>query len=370
MCGLSPANPNLTVDIPLFYSLFEGLIEVENIKIFNTGKFIQAFVEVRNEEDGREAIKSLHKKKLNIGRLKVYFSNKKNITFSTSLEDALKVDGQSESSQDRKNVPRWQKLNLNDMDRQVSRKEGQKKNQSFQMKEPVSKPKSIAKYLTYHDLSKKAKFISKSTKDSDSCPGEGDLGIQFPKYYFLKVEHVNALKVNCDILYNLFSQFGDISELAIDTDRNYAALRLTSKEAQSNMQNNLNGVIFFGLPIFIIKVNDSKLFALTNEPNVQHKLIKQYNSSSAKKQPYSSSTVTKCLIASNLSPETSPSHLHSLFTTFHDPVKIVKIKDKMNRIMFLVEFSNEKKAIETISVMNNRSINRFNMKLAFTSKSL
>ena len=86
--------------------------------------------------------------------------------------------------------------------------------------------------------------------------------IQFSKYYFLKVEHVNSLKVNCEILYNLFSQFGDISELALDTDRNYAVLKLTSKEAQNNMQKNLNGIIFFGLPIFIIKVNDSKLFTL------------------------------------------------------------------------------------------------------------
>ena len=367
MCGLSPASPNLTVDIPLFHSLFQGLIEVKNIKIFNTGKFIQAFVEVNTEEEGRKAIRSLHKKKLNIGRLKVYFSNKKNITFSKSLEEALKDSRSTEGESIQKNEFEWRNNGKEKQGRKEYKKTPVTHAKSLNIAEPVSKSVSIKKYLTYHDLGKLNRFKNKTNNNkSPSRQETHPRGNRFT----IRAEPINSSKVDCDMLCNLFSQFGPVRRVAIDTINNFAIIELGSEEAWESVQEGLGGIIFFGLPLFIKKIGKAELLDKGHQKHVHSKVIESFGQLVGDRALLGEKKVTRWLLASNLSPETSPVHLRELLAVFHDPVKIVKIRDSLNKILFVLEFSSEKQAIETISVMQGRVVNRSSIRLAFTSEHL
>ena len=86
---LSPSVPNMSINELSFYSMVNPIGKVTNLKIFGRDDQLKAFVEVENQKIAKMVLEKLHGKLLNIGKVKVFTSDKDKIVYKRTLNEVL-----------------------------------------------------------------------------------------------------------------------------------------------------------------------------------------------------------------------------------------------------------------------------------------
>ena len=86
---LSPSVASHLITEASFFGIVNPLTPVSNVKMVSTEGQLKAFVQVKDEEAASSVIDALHGRTLQLGKLKVYVSNKKFINYEKRLSDIL-----------------------------------------------------------------------------------------------------------------------------------------------------------------------------------------------------------------------------------------------------------------------------------------
>ena len=379
VCSISSSKANLEINVNLFYSLFKDIVEVKNIRIFNKEKFNQAFIQVKSKEAGELAINRLHKKRLNIGRIKVYFSHKKNITFETNLEEALNqrknncniINQSVKINKDTKDFFKDDQSSFgNEIDRTLIRRIGGPKKKK-EMPAFKAKTKNLKRaYMTYKDLNKKIdQPIIKMLAEEKELVIDSTSDSRREEFSFLEVKPINIQKVNCMLLINIFGCFGNILEVAIDTRKNIAILRFDNEAHVINNETALDGIQLFGKTIRTRKLSETKIFdkeSFIFNQNLQYRENKEKYFRFKKGLLVKAGVLSKTVTVSNLATEINAVRLYELLCLVHEPVKIIKVGRKNGVAKgYVVEFESIDQAVEVIGVLHNKRIEGKLIKLSF-----
>lgn len=92
---LGPSRAQSKINQAILYLIMRPVVRILNIKIITLENQIKAFNQVENQTSADLAISKLNNKLLNMGKVRVFVSNKTNITYAQSLEQILAESGNS-----------------------------------------------------------------------------------------------------------------------------------------------------------------------------------------------------------------------------------------------------------------------------------
>lgn len=86
---LSPSVSSDQITELNFYHIINPIIPVINLKLISKEGQMKAFVQVENESAANTVLNKLHCKLLNVGKVKVFISNKRYINYDKLLQEIL-----------------------------------------------------------------------------------------------------------------------------------------------------------------------------------------------------------------------------------------------------------------------------------------
>lgn len=254
LCCLNPTCPAETIDEFTFYRMVNPVTQVINIKIFDRASQVKAFVQVSDEGAADIVIKELHGKQMNIGRIKVYTSHKKFISFDKPLPMILAMANRSSMEYDHGEQSSRKKPSL------IGNPYLSNSGSSFKNTVPSysswKKSNTQNKIVNYLDKTLYSKTIEINYEKSQSIyvtkkhmyhtnPVLDDEDDDVPKSKlvakqstmveqtkFVKMSNLNAKAVNVQMLLNLFGCFGNVYRLVL-TDNLEHAIAEYETEAQA-----------------------------------------------------------------------------------------------------------------------------------------
>lgn len=90
---LSPSVPHETITELDFYEIVAPVTPVHNVRLIEREGQMKAFVQVSSQKAANLAIDSLHCQLLNLGKTKLFISNKAAINYNMSIDQVLKLRG-------------------------------------------------------------------------------------------------------------------------------------------------------------------------------------------------------------------------------------------------------------------------------------
>lgn len=381
VCSINPASPKIQIDECLFLNLFDKIVPVNNIRIFGRDRIVQAFIEVFNEKDGQKAIQALHKKKLNIGKTKVYFSHKTDITFDRSLNESLRGKKQNKKALNVESRFKGSSSNKSDSDegsKTVVRQLSSWQNKEKQSEKKSSKQKMKMGFQTYKDFSNGKEQSVQSSFDSIDMSDSGfkSFGVigKPVETNILQISPIDTNYISCITLLNIFSNFGNVSEVAINIESRTAFLRFEYEQQIETCISYLNGVRLFGTKLTMAKSFKNKIF---NSQLLNDKELFKYKKNKPKFFRFKEdqeNTVNKpsnTILVSNLVPQMNAAVLCNLLSKIHEPSKLIKFfKKGSKKVNYLVEFETVPQAIDVLALLHNKKINNQFIQLEFSQKRL
>ena len=254
LCCINPTGSLDEIDEFTFYQMIHPITPVINVKIFDRGSQVKAFVQVEDEEVAEKVINDLHGKQMNIGKIKVFVSHKKFIAFDKPLPQILAQANRSSMEHVNIDQPTVHKPTLTGNPYLSNSVTGFKnKTQSYSSWKMYQKPVQAVNY------SDKVLYSKQSQLDYDTTPSiyvtkklvhntQPVLQIQHtdpadPLYgssedhepvqiRHVKVSNLNLKIVTKKMLFNLFGCFGNVPRLLIQSDLGHAIIEYQT-EAQA-----------------------------------------------------------------------------------------------------------------------------------------
>ena len=380
-CSINPASPKIQIDEALFLNLFDQVVPVNNIRIFGRDRVVQAFIEVLSEKDGQKAIQALHKKKLNIGKTKVYFSHKTNITFDRSLNESLRSKRQHVKAlnmESRFKESSSNKSNSDEGNKTVVRQLSSWKNKEKQNEKKSKNQKNNIGYQTYKDYTNGKKQSLQSSFDSIDMSDSGfkSFGVigKPIETNILQISPIDTNYVSCITLLNIFSNFGNVSEVAINIESRTAFLKFEYQQQVETCISYLNGVRLFGTKLTMSKSFKNKIF---NSQLLNDKELFKYKKNKPKffrfkeGQANMMNKPSNTILVSNLVPQMNAVVLCNLLSKIHEPRKLIKFSKKGSRKEnYLIEFETVPEAIDVLALLHNKKINNQFLQIEFSQKRL
>lgn len=381
VCSINPASPKIQIDEALFLNLFDQVVPVNNIRIFGRDRVVQAFIEVLSEKDGQKAIQALHKKKLNIGKTKVYFSHKTNITFDRSLNESLRSKRQHVKAlnmESRFKESSSNKSNSDEGNKTVVRQLSSWKNKEKQNEKKSKNQKNNIGYQTYKDYTNGKKQSLQSSFDSIDMSDSGfkSFGVigKPIETNILQISPIDTNYVSCITLLNIFSNFGNVSEVAINIESRTAFLKFEYQQQVETCISYLNGVRLFGTKLTMSKSFKNKIF---NSQLLNDKELFKYKKNKPKffrfkeGQANMMNKPSNTILVSNLVPQMNAVVLCNLLSKIHEPRKLIKFSKKGSRKEnYLIEFETVPEAIDVLALLHNKKINNQFLQIEFSQKRL
>ena len=396
LCHLELNNNQQQIDEFLIYQIFKKHILVKNVKVFAIDTIVMAYILVEDKNSLEVAIKEIHDTELNIGRILVFVSHKKNITFERSLKDIIqRYYEQGDSSTYLKGISDGQSRNLDflvskrkvysqykDYICESSEEEEKAKNNKTRSRTP-DKLVSIWKNNKIKDQSsdqsinlKKIDEMSKENMNKKNFFNkEGNafkelLSKEQAKTNLLKVDGINIKRVNFIAILNFFGCFGNISKLLTNFKDNYSIIEFETVDQTIKAQRITNKQLFFGTPLqteFYLNKGVFKDSQKNPKPYIRTRVNRAKFYRYKQKLKIKVNKPTKLLHLTNLPSKTTPLFLYNIIAKIAEPINLYKLKKKgVCSDMFLVEFETVEKSIEVLSILHNKKVEDKLIKVSFS----
>lgn len=379
LCCINPTGPIEEIDEFTFYQMINPIVPVENIKIFDKNSQVKAFVQVENEELADLVIKDLHGIQMNIGKIKVFISHKKFITFDKSLPEILAQSNRSAMDHLNINEFKSQKPGLS-CNPYVSNSVTGFKNkiQSYSSWKLYSKPCVTQKYsdkvlyskqlhLNYDNspsiyLKKKLAFdhnsitnVKNDHKVSESLFAKNSKSVN--SKHLIKVVNIDTKNVTCQMIFNFFGCFGNILRLGIDEALGFAIIEYENDKTVQLIIKHTDCIKFCGRMLNVVLYNDSdKWHERLTHNNTKFILHAndvanyRFTNTEDKKVVFPS----RILHISNLPKSFTTTSLNNLISKIHHPLNIITEKSKIaDSASFLVEFNFLFESIKVLAILHN-----------------
>lgn len=365
LCCINPLGQPESIDEFVFYQMINPIAPVINIKIFDKKSQVKAFVQVETQELVDKVIKELTGKQLNIGKVKVFLSNKKFIAFDKSVAQIVTEANRRSANGD--NIDQSYKTNkcLNNSPYVNNFSTDLRNNfQNYSSWKTKSQVPLIEFYSDKLDNKKRLTSIEndlpffsinkkKESYYEDNLALKNDqqneLNINIQKMTLnsclrhLKISNFDMKYVGCQMLFNLFGCFGNIPTLIIHKNLNYAIIEYeTEKQAQLVIKY-MDCIKFCGRILNVSLYNDSELFDETSKKNRKEFQLYKNKPEDYRFNSESISTVTppsRILRISCSSVSCSITSLKKLIESIHRPINIIQEQDNSsNHASYLAQFN-------------------------------
>lgn len=377
LCCINPTGPMDDIDEFTFYQMVNPLVPVLNIKIFDKSSQVKAFVQIENEELAEVIIKDLHGKQMNIGKIKVFVSHKKFVAFDKSLPEILAQATRSSldyvpPAQYSTNKPA---LNFNPyFSNSVTNLKN--KTQSYSSwKMNIRTPPPIAPIISDkvlcgkqttldYDLSPsiyvKKKMAQFFESDTDLLRQKKEEVVQ-PKLEennaCIKIANIDMKHVSCQMLFNLFGCFGNVTQLSIQESVKSAILEYDSEKSVNIAIKYTDCIKFCGKTLSVAPYNGPNMF---NEPKAKNGIKPTVYTNHESKFRFTGESGTQVVPPSrtlrfaNLPRSATLADVKALVSKIHVPlsVNVEKTKDKQYG-SFLIEFNFLYEGFKVLSMLHD-----------------
>jgi len=207
----------------------------------------------------------------------------------------------------------------------------------------------------------------------------GFLNTQFNSV--LLISNLNEEKVNCNILFNLLSNYGNVIRIKILHNKpDHSLVQMGDYFQASTAMHYLKGLVLFDKQMDINFSKHSYITSTTNDPedptcadfsNSPLNRFKKFSASSEKAQQIYKhmSGPGPLLHVSNLSPATTQQSLTELFGPY-GPIIGLKLFEFNNKKQALVHCANVQGATEALVVLHNTIVDGRGLKVSFSKNKL
>ena len=190
----------------------------------------------------------------------------------------------------------------------------------------------------------------------------------------LQISPIDTNYVSCITLLNIFSNFGNVSEVAINIESRTAFLKFEYQQQVETCISYLNGVRLFGTKLTMSKSFKNKIF---NSQLLNDKELFKYKKNKPKffrfkeGQANMMNKPSNTILVSNLVPQMNAVVLCNLLSKIHEPRKLIKFSKKGSRKEnYLIEFETVPEAIDVLALLHNKKINNQFLQIEFSQKRL
>lgn len=394
LCCINPTGSMDDIDEFTFYQMVNPIVPVINIKIFDKTSQVKAFVQIESEELAELAIKDLHGKQMNIGKIKVFVSHKKFVAFDKSLPEILAQANRSSLEhvdvQDfvtKKPAPDANPYLNNSL---AGFKNKIQSYSSWKMHvKPINVPNFSDKVLYSkqsqldYDVSpsiyvkkKLAQFVeSEATfvKNKQDTEKIAERNIKSAKQSsFIKVANIDMKNVSCQMLFNLFGCFGNVLRLLIHESLGFAVLEYQNSKTATIAIKYTDCIKLCGKTLNVSLYSGPDLFdeANLNKSSKTTVYINQpENFRFANNSDDQITPPSRILKFANLPSSVSLANMRALVSKIHQPVNITVEKDKDPKfVSFLVEFKFLYEGFKTLTTLHNTSHDENNLSVSFSQR--
>lgn len=356
---LSPSVAPETITEQSFFSIVNVIAPVQNIKIIARDGQMKAFVEVPNTVAAQCVIDKLHCKLLNVGKVKVFVSNKNHINYTQTLQQLLCVASEVSDGSFSGLRPSITNAPVFAGKYGTTNKKSEQKN-SQKFNTPVhskSQLKKIESKETYDVGSSNVSPLIDSgakgmVRDTRCISHVLNLGSEHNSNWAIKVTHIDPECLVAKKVTKIFRRFGKVRNMEFDAQDSswtieYAIEKEARKAALAAHNNKLFGYKLTIVPEFLLFTLDeliSNSFGESSDECMRN---------SKDKLPYNSDASTHTLRIDSSMRRISLAELCTYVAGIHVPVKIAEAFDFINnRNFFFVDFVSYDEAHNVFNAIN------------------
>lgn len=263
---LSPSVPHETIDELSFFDIVSPIVQVLNVRLIAREGQMKAFVQVPDQVSADLVIEKLHCQLLNLGKTKVFISNKSAINYTRNLDEILLMRT-GEKSSSNKTLERSR-----GMDFQCHSNESQDRPDKYQVRNKQNDHISQERTKEAADSAYKKPFIGKDLnqvfinkdrgtdcQNTKSSSEEKSIAVMKNMYKIstdslqcsVKITHSNLLELDSKKVSKIFRRYGRISNLFFNYDETYWTIIYSSpkdvqKVYKASTKNKLFGYELYG----------------------------------------------------------------------------------------------------------------------------
>lgn len=382
LCCLNPIEEVNKITELTFYTLINHVVPVKNIKLICNYGQAKAFVQVENQLAADFVIREINGKSYGQGTIKIFLSNKRYVAFDQPLEKVLEDAHCKEYKLEITNINVVSSSNRGDMcdnsspnineesydsecnedlhifaQEDFSQKIDPKRDISLKLN---NKPRAQLE-SNYLKINYQGKFSADSWATKSSL---NTLKLQTPteknKLRIIQIDNVNLDKVSCQMILNVFSNFGNILKLWSIQALHKVFLEYESHKNARRAARATNNMKIFDLEMRLSLSNEwvTKLF-IKHQSSEEIKFVKGtfkfYRYKDMAKKPIKN--LSTKLHFTNVSSSITPESLCLMISEIHKPVRIVQGLFKYaSKESFIIEFSSLTESVEVLSLFHNRKL--------------
>lgn len=380
LCCVNPAGSPEDIDEFTLFQMIDPIAPVVNIKVFNRDSQVKAFAQVESEASAERVVEELHGKQMNIGKIKVFISHKKFISFDKSISQILAranrcSNGQISIDKSIDNAPEsppnpYLSNSLNGLKSKIQSYSSWKKqpkanpyqhfsdkivysreiNTGFDSDEPTlhMKKKLAPCYESNMNFTKNKKNELTKTLKSLSLQTNNNC---------LKVSNFDIKYVSCQMLFNLFGCFGNVSKLLIHENLGHAVLEYEDEKQVQQAIKYFDCIRFFGRVLSVSGYTGPRVFDESSVSNPLNSTVYTNKTSNHRFAPKTISKVilpSRQLIISGFSSSITVDYVKQFVSKIHAPIKIdIQEGSEDSGLAFLVEFSFLYESFKVLSILHN-----------------
>lgn len=384
LCCINPVHPTEQITEFTFCQMLSPFTKVMNVKIFERGSQIKAFVQVQNKEQADLVIKEVDGKHMNIGKAKVFMSHKKYISFDKSIAQ-IKAEAKTGKTAESRIFPKepveqtnpyaanfFNSFQSNPGNMYIK----SKVNQSKVTKSP---PQSsvISREISDSDQSGKRTLTKRKTSSGDMESYSFDQ--DFVKEnrspdenkHCVRISNVDFEKVCPKKLLNLFGCFGNVSKLLVQKEQGFTVVLFENKRQVNAAIMYADCIRFFGRILSVESYEGFNFFELAYQSEDNFELYINNPAEYRYQLDYEPQIVqpSKYLMLKGLPPDTETSAIEEFLGTIYRPMNIWQEKGLKNNIFtYIAVFKTINEAVMVLSALHNSDFEGYNVTLSFLRK--
>lgn len=376
---LSPSVQPESVTELSFYTIVNPIAPVRNIKMIAREGQMKAFVEVTSIAGAELIIEKLHCKLLNIGKIKVFVSNKNHINYDQPLhklighESAVSLDGCLRSRDySHGEIPGF-KSGLITSHKKFAQNHRRESDVSAEQKDHLKKIESKETYdVSYTEgvepLDIDARVMLRDTRRVADLKGiqigNSRLNSADKSKGVIRVTHNEIESLAGKKISKIFRRFGKIKNLSFNHDGAFWIVEYfvdkEARKAEAAMHNNkLFGYRSVDSPVNTLHKLEDLISQSFEQPSFQD--VNNLESQLQNSFNFDEKSAV-ALRVDTISSDLSLTQVCKFIAGIHMPVKIVQAYDlNKQRHFFFVDFANEHDAFEVFSAINSTGRRQFGL---------
>lgn len=381
LCCINPSVASEDITELTLYETVSAVAPIKNLKMISNQGQVKAFIQVEDHFIAETIIKHLNGKMLKFGKMKVFVSHKKYVAFEKPLKyvlaEATGITNDESYKTWMETNPRFNCVETNDIFSYSGEniENSSDHNYLYQNPRDWSRADIDAPYKAYNQFTNNFTAFNDKMKidiNNHMCLKEGTGTVKSvyskkipnprnsSKLSVVSLQNLRTDRVSCQMLFNLFGCFGNISRLWFIEEDKQVYIEYEQPAHAEAAAKSTKLMPYFNENMQTSLISESQTFEyldLVNEDKIKFVKgsFKFYRYKDETTQPIK--RFTKTLHFTNVSDKLTCEPLCIVVSKLHVPIRIIECQFKENTEQsYIVEFENYQQCLEVLSLLHNRKV--------------